>query len=72
MQPAKGPKMPLFVPGDLDLWPWASNSSEQETKHVFPVNLAQIRSAFPGDISHIKQKLQRAPKTKPYAVHCMQ
>jgi len=25
------------------LWPWPSNSSERGTKHVFPVNLAQIR-----------------------------
>ena len=31
------------------LWPWHSNSSERGTKqeHVFPVNLAQIRSAVP-------------------------
>jgi len=35
----------IFVPGDPDLWPWHSNSSEQRTKHVFSVNLAQIRSA---------------------------
>jgi len=32
-----------FVPGDLDLWP----SSERGTKHVFHVNLAQIRSVVP-------------------------
>jgi len=38
---------PVFVPGDLDLWPWHSNSSERGTKHIFPVNLAQIRSAVP-------------------------
>jgi len=25
----------FFVPGDLDLWPWHSNSSERGTKHVF-------------------------------------
>jgi len=37
----------FFVPGDLDLWPWHSNSSERGTKHIFPVNLAQIRSAVP-------------------------
>jgi len=37
----------FFVPGDLDLWPWHSNSFERGTKHVFPVNLAQIRSAVP-------------------------
>jgi len=37
----------FFVPNDLDLWPWHSNSSEWETKHIFPLNLAQIRSAVP-------------------------
>jgi len=37
----------FFVPGDLDLWPWHSNSYERRTKHVFRVNLAQIRSAIP-------------------------
>jgi len=31
----------------FDLWPWHSNSSEWGTKHVFPVNLAQIRLAVP-------------------------
>ena len=35
----------FFVPGHHDLWPW--NSSERGTKHVSPVNLAQIRSAIP-------------------------
>jgi len=39
--------MPLFVPGDLDLSPWPSNSSKRGTKHVFRVNLAQIGSAVP-------------------------
>jgi len=34
----------FFVPGDLDLWSH-SNSSERGTKHVFRMNLAQIRSA---------------------------
>ena len=32
----------------FDLWRWHSNSSERGTKHVFPVNLAQICSAVPG------------------------
>jgi len=31
----------------FDFWPWHSNSSERGTKHVFRVNLAQIRSAVP-------------------------
>jgi len=34
-----------FVPGDLDLWPWHSNSFEQGTKHL-PYELVQIRSAI--------------------------
>ena len=46
--------MPFF-PGDLDLWP--SNSSERGTKHVFRVNLVQIRSAVP-DIFHTQTKIQ--------------
>ena len=46
-RPPKGPKMPFFVPGNLELWPWPSNLSQRGTKHVFPVNLSQIRSAVP-------------------------
>jgi len=38
------------------------------TKHVFRANLSQIRSAIPGIR---KQKSQTAPKTEPYAVHCV-
>ena len=38
---------PGFVPGDLDFWPRHSNSSKRGTKHVFAVNLVQIRSAVP-------------------------
>jgi len=34
----------------FDLWPWHSKSSERGNKHVFPVNLVQIRSAVPRDI----------------------
>ena len=30
---------PSFIPGDLDLWPWHSNSFERGTKHVFGTNL---------------------------------
>ena len=43
----------FLVSGDLDLW--HSNSSEQGAKHVFPVNLAQIRSAVP-EIFHTQTK----------------
>jgi len=46
-RPPKGQKNVIFVPGDLDLWPWHSHSSERGTKHVFPVNLAQISSTVP-------------------------
>ena len=38
---------PIYVHGDLDLWPWHWNSSEWGTKHVCHVNLMQIRSAVP-------------------------
>jgi len=37
----------FFVPGDLDLWPWHSNSYERRAKHVFRMNLARIRLAVP-------------------------
>jgi len=46
-RPVKGSKNAIFVHSDLDLWFWLSNSSERGTKHVFPVNLVQIRSAVP-------------------------
>ena len=39
----KGLKNAVFCPW----WPWPSNSSEQGTKDVFCVNLAQICSAVP-------------------------
>jgi len=44
----KGRKMPFLSPVTFTfkLWPWPSNSSERGTKHVFYVNLAQIRSAW--------------------------
>jgi len=42
----------FFVHGDLDLWPWHSNSSEEGTKHVFPVNLAHICSVVPRYFIH--------------------
>jgi len=45
--------MPFFVPGDLDLWP--SNSSERGTKHLFNVNLAQIRLVVP-EVFHTQTK----------------
>jgi len=49
---------PVFVPGDLDLWPRHSNSSEQGTKHVFPAIFAQIRSVVQRYFMH-KQKSHR-------------
>ena len=67
--PRYPPKTLFFVRGDLDFWPWHSNSSNWGTKHVFPVNLAQIRSADP-DIFHTQtKKSHTVPKTEPYAVH---
>ena len=64
----------LFVPGDRDLWPWHSNSSERGTKHVFTVNLTQIRSSIPEIFewqqktkNNNKTKSQTALKTEPYS-----
>ena len=70
---AMGVHSPFFVPGEW--WPWHSNSSKRGTKHVFPVNLAEIRSAvhqvFDSQTNKNK-KSQTAPKTEPYTVHCVQ
>jgi len=53
LRPPKGPKDAVFCPW----WPWPSNfkPSEWGTKHVFRVNLAQIRSAVP-EIFHTQTK----------------
>jgi len=63
----------FVVPGDLDLWPWQSNSSEWGTIHVFTLNLAQIRSVvfkiFHTQTKWMKKKQkksQTALKTEPY------
>jgi len=63
-RPSKRPKMPFFVPGDLELWPWPSNLSERWIKHVFRVNLAQIHSAVPRDISYTNKKNHRLTALK--------
>jgi len=58
-----------FVPGDLTLWPWHSNSSKRGTKHVFLVNLGQIHSAVPETFecrTNKKTKSHSALKTEPY------
>ena len=58
-----------FFPGDLELWPWHSDSSERGIKHIFPVNLVQIHSAVP-DItlfdSQTNKKVTDSAKTEPY------
>jgi len=48
--------------GDLYLWPWHSNSSQRGTKHVFPVNLAQIRSTITDIFVEQTKKSQTALK----------
>jgi len=53
----------VFVPGDLDLLPWHSNSSNRGTKHVFPVNLAQIRLAVP-EIFRTQTKNQKCHRQR--------
>ena len=54
----------FFVPGHLDLWPWHSNLSEQGTKHVFGVNLAQIHSAVPKIFDLRTKKVTDSPKDR--------
>jgi len=53
----------FFVSGDLGLWPLHSNSSERGTQHVFPVNLAQIRTAVP-EIFHSQTKWKKWKKSQ--------
>jgi len=55
----------FVVPGDLylSLWPWHSNSSERTTKHVFHVNLAQIRSVVPA--IHCQIRVLRIERVSP-------
>jgi len=42
--------MSFFVPGDLEFWPWPSNSSKRGTKHVFRVNLGKSVQRFPRSV----------------------
>ena len=48
-----------FVPGDLSLWPWHSNSCEWRTNHILHVNLVQILSAVPKTFHAQKSHRQR-------------
>ena len=59
----------VFVPGELDLWPWHSNSSERGTKRKFGAN----SFSFFRDIwfTSKKQKVTDSAKTEPYVVHCV-
>jgi len=73
-KPPKGSKNAVFVPADL--WPWPSKSSEQGTKYVFWVNLAQIRSAAPKifrtqtkKTTHWRRQKQNLSQFS--AVHCV-
>jgi len=49
----------FWWPWPFDFRPWPSNLSERGTKHVFRVNLAQIRSAV-SEIFHTQTKTQTA------------
>jgi len=65
-------KTPFFCVVILTFDLWQSNSCKRGTKHVFPVNLAQIHSAVPQIFhSQIKNHRLMAPKTEPSAVHCV-
>jgi len=58
--------MPYFGPGDLD-----HTRPSKGPKHVFHVNLAQIRSVVP-EIFHTQtKKVTDSTKKEPYAVHCV-
>ena len=58
-------KNPVFVPGDLGLCPWHSNSSERGTKHVFHV---LGTSPFSGsrDISYTNRKVTDSAKNRTF------
>jgi len=60
---AKRAKKCCFCPW----WPWPSNLSKQGTKHIFHVNLVQIRSAVP-KIFHTQTK-EVTDSTKNRALH---
>ena len=72
MQAAQRAKKCCFLHGDLDLWPWHSNSSKPGIKHVFRVNLAQIRLAVPWHISYTNKKpdWQRQKQNLPQFTVC--
>ena len=55
-RPPKGPRNSVFCPWWP--WPWHSNLPKWKTKHVFSVNLAQIRSAVP-EAFHTQTKSHR-------------
>jgi len=68
-----GWKMPFFVPGDLDLWPWPSNSSKWGTKHVFRSSVWMWRKPiqrFRRYFIHKKPQTDGA-KNRTLHVHCM-
>jgi len=50
----------------FNLWPWPSNSSERGTKHVFPVILAQIRSAVPETFHTQTKEVRDSAKNRTY------
>ena len=62
-QAPKGPEMPFLslVTLTFDLWPWHSKLSEKGTKHVFPVNFVQIRSAV-CEVFHTQTKKSQRQK----------
>jgi len=61
----------FFCPWWPYLWLWHSKSSERETNHVFPLNLAQIRSAVQEIYEwqtkwQTNKKVTDSDKTEPY------
>ena len=76
-QAAEGAEKAVFVSGDLDFWPLILTfnlvqARDQTTKHVFLVNLAEIRSAVP-EIFYTQTKNPQTDgaETEPSEVHCV-
>jgi len=67
-RPPKGPKNAILTRPVALFVLFPSNSSERGTKHVFRVNLAQIRSVVP---EIFRTQTMTGPKTEPSAVDCV-
>jgi len=70
-RPPKGPKNAIYVPGDLDLWPWPSNFRARDQLRLPCEFGANPFSGF-RDISYANKKhWLTAPKTEPSTLDCV-